>query len=368
MASPSPYDSKISTGIDGLDGVLCGGLPRNGIYLLQGNPGVGKTTFGLQFLLDGARRGEAGLYISFSETREELTAVAHSHEWDLSTISLYELSSAESRPDSGQTMFHPSEVGLEETMRPLLAEIDRVKPQRVVVDSVSEIRLLARDPLRYRKQLLQLKRFFLARDCTVMLVDDKVAMRDDDVVQTVVHGIFALDKTTPIYGATRRRLSVEKLRGVHFREGFHDYRIRKGGITVFPRLVAADYQRDYPREQISSGVKELDALLAGGIDRGTSTLIMGAAGTGKSSLAGQYALAAAARGQKVVIFAYEESVATWVARDPLIRDRSAALPGQRHAQDPAGRSRRALARRAGHRCGSPRRARGLRVSSSSSTA
>ncbi len=316
MSVQASYDTRITSGIAGLDDVLGGGLPRDGLYLLQGNPGVGKTTFGLQFLLDGAARGEVGLYVSFSETRIELLSVGQSHGWDLTRVALYELSTdgQAGKREAGQTMFHPSEVELEETTRPLLDEIARVKPTRLVIDSVSEIRLLARDPLRYRRQLLTLKQFFLDQRCTVLLVDDKVGKRDDDVVQTVVHGIISLEKTTPIYGTTRRRLSVEKLRGVKFREGFHDYRIETGGIHVFPRLVAAEHPRRFAPSAMSSGVPALDSLLAGGLDRGTSTLLMGAAGTGKSSLAGQYALAAAARGEKAAIFAYEESINTWMTR------------------------------------------------------
>ncbi len=316
MAVSPSYDSRVVTGIEGLDEVLGGGLPKDGMYLLQGNPGVGKTTFSLQFLLEGARQGESGLYVSFSETRAELVSVGRSHGWDLERLSLYELSAStdNGRREAGQTMFHPSEVELEETTRPLFEEIDRVKPARLVIDSISELRLLSRDPLRYRRQLLTLKQFFLERRCTVVLVDDKVAMRDDDVVQTVVHGIISLEKTTPIYGAARRRLSVEKLRGVRFRDGFHDYRIKTGGIVVYPRLVASDHAQEIAGDQLSSGVEALDKLLSGGLDRGTSTLLMGAAGTGKSSLAGQYALAAAARGEKAVIYAYEESLTTWLAR------------------------------------------------------
>jgi circadian clock protein KaiC len=316
MSDDRSYDSKIPTGISGLDEILCGGLPRHGLYLLQGNPGVGKTTFGLQFLLEGVRRGETAMYVSFSETELELNAVARSHHWPIERVHLYELTQLEHHlsNEARQTMFHPSEVELQEMTTPLFAEIARVNPARLVIDSVSQIRLLARDALRYRRQLLALKQFFLKRGCTVLLVDDKVAMRDDDVVQTVVHGIVSLEKSTPIYGSTRRRLSIEKLRGVRFHEGYHDYRINLGGIVVFPRLVAADHRREVDKVPVPSGVAELDQLLCGGLDRGTSTLLMGAAGTGKSSLAGQYALAAAERGERVEIFAFEESVATWTSR------------------------------------------------------
>jgi circadian clock protein KaiC len=317
MSDELRYDQKISSGIGGLDEVLGGGLPKDAMYLVQGNPGVGKTTFALRFLLEGTERGERAMYVSFSETKDELAAVGRSHGWPTDQLMMYEFLSEAKRTERSddQTMFHPAEVELEETTRPLLEEVDRLKPSRIVIDSVSEIRLLARDPLRYRRQLLDLKQFFSDRGCTVLLVDDKIAARDEDIVQTVVHGIISLEKLTPLYGTTRRRLSVEKLRGVRYREGFHDYRIETGGIVVFPRLVAAEHRHAFSSEPMQSDVPELDNLLAGGIDRGTSTLIMGSAGTGKSSLAAQYAIAAAARGERSVIYTFEESVATWLSRE-----------------------------------------------------
>lgn len=317
MTNETPSDARVSTGIAGLDEVLGGGLPKDAVYLVQGNPGVGKTTFALRFLLEGAERGERCMYVSFSETKEELAAVARSHGWPTDSLSIYELLSAAKRLEQtdDQTMFHPAEVELEEKTQPLLEEFDRVKPARLVIDSVSEIRLLAREPLRYRRQLLELKQYFADRRCTVLLVDDKIAARDEDIVQTIVHGIISLEKVTPLYGSTRRRLSVEKLRGVRFREGFHDFRIETGGIVVFPRLVASEHRRVFSREPMSSGVRDLDTLLGGGLDRGTSTLVMGSAGSGKSSLVAQYAIAAAARGEQTVIYTFEESVATWLTRE-----------------------------------------------------
>jgi circadian clock protein KaiC len=309
------YKTRLTSGIPGLDAILDGGLPAAGMYLLQGNPGVGKTTFSLQFLLAGAAQGEKALYVSFSETRAEIDAVAESHRWQLGGLTISDLNATDRNGrETDQTMFHPSEVELEETMRPLLAEIEALRPARVVIDSLSELRLLARDSLRYRRQLLSLKSFLIHCGCTVLLVDDRSASREDDAVQAVVHGIFSLEKYTPAYGTPRRRLTVDKLRGVKYREGFHDFIIDQGGIIAFPRPVPPS-QGNFPvRPPVSSGLPELDALLAGGLARGTSTLLVGPPGSGKSALAAQYALAAAGRGERAAIFTYEESVDTWQGR------------------------------------------------------
>lgn len=310
------YTSIVKAGIPGLDEVLNGGLPRDGIYLLKGDPGVGKTTFALQFLFQAVHDGEPALYVSFAETSSELAALGHAHGWDMDKLTLHDLSVQQNGEIRAveQTMFHPAEVELEEIIDPLLEVIRKVKPTRVVIDSLSEIRLLAKDPLRYRRQLMTLKRFFLQNRCTAILIDDKIERRDDDVAQTLVHGIIALEKITPNYGTTRRRLSIEKLRGVRYAEGYHDYRIKTGGMEVYPHLVAASHSRTTAEAPLSSGVTELDALLGGGIERGNSTLLMGSAGTGKSSLAAQFAIAAARRGERVAIFSFEESVATWLQR------------------------------------------------------
>ena len=309
---------KISTGIPGLNDVLGGGLPRNGIYLVQGNPGVGKTTLGLKFLLEGQALGEKGLYVALTETRREVESVARSHGWSLDELALWELTATSRRVgrQEEQTLFHPAEVELDETTRPILEEIDRLKPDRVVIDSLSEIRLLSREPLRYRRQLLMLKQFFLERHCTVLLIDTYGLAGNDSggILETLIGGLIILEKSTPSYGTTRRRMVVDKLRGVSFREGYHDYQIKTGGIVVYPRLVAAEHPEAFSREPVSSNIAELDALLGGGLERGTSTLFLGAAGTGKSSLASQYAVAAATRGEKAVLFTFEETVGTWMAR------------------------------------------------------
>ncbi len=304
-------DKVASTGIEGLDHILCGGFPRNHVYLLQGDPGVGKTTLGLQFLLEGARSGETVLYITLSETRDELLAVAKSHHWDISGVHIYEeLIGEESLDEEETTVFYPAEVELGQTIRSFLQEVDRLKPDRVVLDSLSEIRLLAQSTLRYRKQILALKQFFAGRNATVLCLDDRTSDVTDMQLQSVPHGVVELERFTPLYGASRRRLQLVKMRGLSFRDGYHDFNILTGGIVVYPRLVAAEHRRIIAPEQISSGLKTLDDMLGGGIDRGTSTLIMGPAGAGKSALGSQYAVSAASRGEKATIFAFEESLSS----------------------------------------------------------
>ena len=299
---------RVSTGIAGLDDILGGGLPAGRLYLLQGNPGAGKTTLALQFLMEGAARGERVLYITLSETRDEMIAVAESHGWDLGSVDLFELSQIEelTRAEAQQTMFHPAQVELTETMRLLLGAADRVDPQRLVFDSVSELRLLASDPLRYRRQILALKQHFAGRHTTVLLLDDNTASGSDLHLQSLAHGVIDLEQNVQDYGVDRRRLRVRKLRGAQFRAGFHDYEIRRGGIVVFPRLVAAEHRTDIDLRNASTGVAQLDTLLGGGLDRGTATLLIGPSGVGKSSVATQVAVAAAERGERVVLYIFDE--------------------------------------------------------------
>jgi circadian clock protein KaiC len=308
-----------ATGIEGFDHILMGGFPRNRVYLLQGDPGVGKTTLGLQFLLEGARRGEKGLYITLSETIAELHEVARSHGWSLDSIALYEqLVGEEALQEEETTVFYPAEVELGETIHGMLAEVERIKPDRVVVDSLSEIRLLAQTSLRYRKQILALKQFFAARKCTVLFLDDRTAETQDMQLQSVPHGVIELERYTPLYGAARRRLQAVKVRGLNFRDGYHDFSIRTGGIIVYPRLVAAEHRRNIAQVQIASGLDNLDQMLGGGIDRGTSTLILGPAGSGKSALSTQYAIAAAKRGERAAMFIFEESMSSLFHRSRSI--------------------------------------------------
>jgi circadian clock protein KaiC len=308
------------TGIRGLDDVLGGGLTPNRLYLLEGMPGSGKTTLAFQFLMEGVKRGERVLYVTLSETEEEIRAVGRSHGWSFEGIDVRELVPTQDslEPDEQYTMFHPSEVELSETTQRILADIERIRPSRLVFDSLSELRLLAGSPLRYRRQILALKHYFSGRRCTVLLLDDLTGEGHDLQVQSIAHGVILLQQNTPDYGTQRRRLSVLKYRGHDFRGGYHDYLIRRGGLKVFPRLVAAEHRTTPERGIIASGLAGLDDLLGGGLDRGSSTLITGAAGTGKSSLAGLFAHAAAERGECATLLLFDENQRTLLTRMRLL--------------------------------------------------
>ena len=310
------YADASATGIGGLDDILCGGLTPYRLYLIEGVPGSGKTTLAMQYLLEGARQGEQVLYVTLSETEEELRAMAQSHGFNLDGVTIRELVPPEEslQPAEQYTMFHPAEVELSETTRTILADVERLKPTRLVFDSLSELRLLAGDPLRYRRQLLALKQFFRGRRCTVLLLDDLTSSARDLQVQSIAHGVIVLEQLLPEYGSDRRRLRVLKHRGRKFRGGYHDYLIGTGGLEVFPRLVAAEHRHNVGGEKYSSGIAQLDKLLGGGLERGTSTLVVGAAGTGKSTLAAQFCAAAAASGQKAAMFVFDESKATLMSR------------------------------------------------------
>ena len=316
MASPSLQRPRLATGVKGLDEILNGGLPSGHLYLIEGDPGTGKTTIAMQFLLTGLEAGESVLYVTLSESKSELLLVGESHGWDMSKLEIFEMTPLEEElsPEAQYTVFHPSEVELGDTIASILKEVDRINPTRVVFDSLSELRMLARDALRYRRQVLALKRYFSGRDCTVVLLDDRTSDAKDLQLQSIAHGVVMLQSLDRDFGIKRRRLEVRKLRGSRFREGFHDFTIEKGGLQISPRLVAAEHKPGFKRKQMSSGLPELDRLLGRGIDTGTSTLILGPSGAGKSTVSIRYLYAALQRGESVSMFAFDESVATMLYR------------------------------------------------------
>jgi circadian clock protein KaiC len=299
-----------------LDDILAGGFDSNRLYLYEGRLGTGKTTIALQFLLAGVRLGERVLYITLSETRNELTLVARRHGWSLDGVDVFELVPPETTldPERELTVFHPAEVELSETTKLIFDRVEQANPTRVVLDSLSELRLLAQNSLRYRRQVLALKHFFASRNCTVIVLDDLSAHQDDLQLHSISHGVVLLEQLAIDYGAERRRLRVIKMRGIKFRGGYHDFIIETGGVKIFPRLVAAEHHRSFAGDMTSSGNAEVDQLLGGGLERGTNALLIGAAGVGKSSLALTYAIAAAERGEHCVFFAFDEGQGTIEAR------------------------------------------------------
>jgi circadian clock protein KaiC len=337
MTAPPKHAShnstKAKTGIAGLDDILFGGLPKSHLYLVEGDPGTGKTTLALQFLLEGVKHGEKGLYVTLSESKTELLGVAESHGWSLDQIPIFEMTPQEEdiQPDAQYTVFHPSEIELADTTSSVLKQVDEVQPARVVFDSLSELRMLARDPLRYRRQILGLKRYFSGRNCTVLLLDDRTAEGNDLQLQSIAHGVVVMQSLEKDFGIKRRRLEVRKLRGSRFREGYHDYTIETGGVVVFPRLIASEHQPKLTPKPVPSGLDELDKLLGGGLDTGTSTILMGPAGCGKSTIAAMYAAAAAQRGEAAAIFTFDETLSTLLYRTDGLN-----IPLRKHVE--AGRS------------------------------
>jgi len=308
---------RASTGVSGLDDVLGGGLARNRLHLLEGSPGTGKTTIALQFLLKGAEAGEAGIYVSLAETEHELRDGARSHGWEIGPrVEIFELVPPESvlDPDQHQSLLYSSDLELGETVKRIFDSIDRLKPKRVVIDSLSEIRLLAQSSLRYRRQILALKHYFAQHNSTVIMLDDLTTESTDRAVHSIAHSVIHLDQLAPIYGGERRRVRIVKCRGQRFRGGYHDFNILAGGVAVFPRLVAAQHRTGFSGKLLQSGIPELDQLLGGGINTGSSTLLVGPAGTGKSLLSLHYLAAAVARGERGALFVFGEELGLLFAR------------------------------------------------------
>jgi circadian clock protein KaiC len=310
MSMAEAAAGKASSGISGLDDILAGGFSREHVFLVEGAPGTGKTTLALQFLLAGAKAGEKGLYVTLSETERELREGAASHGWDLGGIEVFELLPPESLLDSEQqqSLLYSSDLELGEATKQIFEAVGRSRPARVVLDSLSEIRLLAQSSLRYRRQILAIKHYFAKFGATVMLLDDLTAESIEKTVHSVAHGVIRLEELAPAYGAERRRIRIIKYRGVKFRGGYHDTTITTGGMNVFPRLVASEFRTGAYSSQISSGIAELDTLLGGGIEAGSSTLILGPSGTGKSMVALMFACAAVARGERAALFVFDEEL------------------------------------------------------------
>jgi len=318
-ASEGPKVPRALTGIRGLDEILGGGLPTRHLYLIDGEPGAGKTTLALQFLLEGVAKGERSLYVTLSESREELEGVAASHGWTLDGIEVFELSKEGlGQAEDNYTIFHPAEVELQGTVDAVLKTVEDLHPARIALDSLSEMRLLAREPLRFRRQILGLKQFFAGRECTVLLLDDKTSPEGDLQLHSLAHGVIVLEHVALEYGSERRRLQVTKVRGVQFRGGFHDFRIERGGIRVFPRILHDQPRADLTDRQITSGSDALDKMLGGGVGEGSSMLITGAAGTGKSVLCAQFARAALSRGEKVLFYLFDERLNTFQQRTDML--------------------------------------------------
>jgi circadian clock protein KaiC len=313
---PINSQSRQETGIPGLDEILGGGVPSHRLYVVEGDPGSGKTTLALQFLLEGARQGQKCLYITLSETLEELHDVAASHGWSLDGLHLLELDSIAERlaEEANYTVYHASDVELGETIKRIRAEVERMNPARVALDSVSELKILSQTSVRYRREILALKQFFAGRNCTVLILDDLTTREGEQQLQSIAHGVIRMERESREYGTTRRQIHIVKMRGVQFTDGRHDFVIKSGGIHLYPRLAAVASQSVDHDDLAASGSAELDALLGGGLDRGSSALLLGPAGSGKTTICSQYLMSALQRGERVACYLFEESPQTFLKR------------------------------------------------------
>src|SRR5579862_9005251 len=312
----TPTTARCGSGCQGLDDILGGGFPPGHFYLLEGEPGTGKTTLALQFMAEGLRNGERVLYITLSESPAELQAVAQCHGINLEGIHFLELRPSEQdlKPEGQYSVFHPAEIELNDRLQNIVSEVSKQKPNRVVIDALSEVRMLAKDPLRFRRQVVSLREY-TPSDCTVLLLDDRSSRHSELELHSIVHGVLVLSKVNREYGKTRRRIEVPKLRGCAYREGYHDYIIRTGGLRVFPRLIAAEHENeDMESGAANSGIDQLDTLVGGGLDRGTSTLLIGPAGCGKTTIALRWLISAAERGETAGAFIFEETLDTLMRR------------------------------------------------------
>ncbi|MDI1227604.1 MAG: ATPase domain-containing protein [bacterium] len=317
MKRPANISVAVKTGNAQLDHILGGGLARDRVYLVQGSPGAGKTTLALQFLMEGVAAGEKVVYLTLSESAHELQTVAESHGWTLDGVNILELLTPEDalQTENQYTMYQPSEVEMGNTIEAIIGEVERIKPRRVVLDSLSELKLLAQSPLRFRRQILALKKFFNTRECTVMFLDDKTTSSAENFqLESIAHGVLDMEQLSPEYGAEKRRLRIKKMRGQQYRGGYHDFAINKGGIFLFPRIIPSEHAKSDIKKQLKSGVGPIDTLMGGGIEEGTSVLLLGPAGVGKSTLALQYAVNAASEGNHAVIFTFDESINTMLHR------------------------------------------------------
>jgi circadian clock protein KaiC len=307
---------RAKTGVAGLDEILGGGLPENHVYLIEGTPGTGKTTLALQFSIEGLRSGEKVLYIALSETSGELLRIAESHGWNIDDLSLFEITPVEASVQPGEeyTIFHSDEVEMTETIKIILSRAEETQASRIVIDSMAELRLLSRDPVRYRRQALALKQHFTRRQVTVLLLDDRTSDRIDRQLHSMVHGVITLERLAREYGKNRRRMEIAKLRGCVYAEGYHDYTIEHGGLIIYPRLQSNHDKRAFTREQISSSISGLDELLGGGLDRGSSTLVLGPSGAGKTTLTIKYAVAAIDRAEPVAVYTFDEGADSLITR------------------------------------------------------